>query len=97
MEGRVIGQELFVKLYVGNIPKDMTDAQFKELVLPFGKAESAHVAKDRDTGKSRGFGFVEFADPVEAQAAITGLNGKVVSNQTLKVNESRPKGEGRPR
>jgi RNA recognition motif-containing protein len=89
--------ELFVKLYVGNISRETTDAQFSELLVPFGKAESVQIAKDRVTGQSRGFGFAEFADPAEAQAAITGLNGKVVNDKALKVNESRPRGQERPR
>ncbi len=97
MEGRPPGRGAFVKLYVGNLSKEMTDAQFNELLLPFGKPESVNIAKDRDTGRSRGFGFVEFTDSTQAQAAISGLNGRVVDGRTLKVNESRPKGQEQPR
>jgi RNA recognition motif-containing protein len=83
-----------VKLYVGNISKDMTDTQFSELLAPFGKAESINIARDRGTGASRGFGFAEFPNQVEAEAAIKELNGKTVLGQALKVNESRPKVAG---
>ena len=81
-----------MKLYLGNIAKDATDAQLKELVAPFGTALSADVVKDKLTGESRGFGFVEFKTDEEAKAAIAGLNGKDFRGQTLKVNESQPKG-----
>jgi RNA recognition motif-containing protein len=70
----------------------MNDTQFGELFTPFGKASSASIAKDRSSGESRGFGFVEFASDDEAKAAIAGLNGKEVNGQVLKVNESQPKG-----
>jgi len=83
-----------VKIYVGNVSKDMTDAQLKDLFTPFGTPTSANIAKDRDSGTSRGFGFVEMSD-TEAKAAITGLHGKEVDGRTLKVNESQPKGASR--
>ena len=84
-----------MKLYVGNVSKDITDAQFTDLLTPFGAAKEAHVAKDRGTGESRGFGFVEFQNDAEAQAAIAGLNGKEINGQVLKVNESQPKAGSR--
>ena len=80
-----------MKLYVGNLPKQINEAQFTDLLTPFGKAEKVGIAKDKATGESRGFGFVEFADPAEANAAIAALNGKVVEGQALKVNEARSK------
>jgi len=80
-----------LKLYVGNLPKQINEAQFTDLLTPFGKAEKVGIAKDKATGESRGFGFVEFADPAEANAAIAALNGKVVEGQALKVNEARSK------
>jgi cold-inducible RNA-binding protein len=83
---------VFVKVYVGNISKSMTDAQLNDLFKPFGKLDSASVAKDRATGEARGFGFVEFPNDEEARAAIAALDGKEVGGRTLKVNESRPKG-----
>ena len=83
-----------MKIYVGNVSKDMTDAQLKDLFTPFGTPTSANIAKDRDSGTSRGFGFVEMSD-TEAKAAITGLHGKEVDGRALKVNESQPKGASR--
>ena len=80
-----------MKLYVGNLAKQISEAQFTDLLTPFGKAEKVGIAKDKATGESRGFGFVEFSDPAEANAAIAGLNGKVVEGQALKVNEARSK------
>jgi RNA recognition motif-containing protein len=79
-----------MKLYVGNLPREMNDAQLNELVAPFGKPDSATVVLDRQTRENRGFGFVEFSNAAEAQAAITGLNGKEISGKALVVNEARP-------
>ena len=81
-----------MKLYVGNISKQTTDAQLHTLAQKFGTPNNAHIAKDKVSGESRGFGFVEFASDDEARAAIAGLHGKEVDGRTLKVNESRPKG-----
>ncbi len=80
-----------MKVYVGNLSKDMTEAQFKDLVTPFGAANSINLAKDRDTGASRGFGFVEYPNDDHARAAISALNGKEVNGRALRVNESQPK------
>ncbi len=80
-----------MKVYVGNLSKKVTDAQLKDLAVPFGTLQSANVATDRSSGESKGFGFLEYAKPEEAQAAIAGLNGKDVNGQALKVNEARPK------
>lgn len=84
-----------MKVYVGNLSFETTDAQLSELAKAYGKPTSAQVAKDRATGQPRGFGFIEFEKDEEARAAIAGLNGKDVNGRTLKVNEARPKG-GRP-
>ncbi len=78
-----------MKLYVGNLSKEITDAQLNDLVAPFGKPTSSNVARERTSGESKGFGFVEFGNAAEANAAITGLNGKEVSGLTLKVSEAR--------
>jgi cold-inducible RNA-binding protein len=80
-----------MKLYVGNLSKQITDAQLSELATPFGSIVSAQVATERGGGESRGFGFIEFSNEAEARAAITGLDGKDVNGQALKVNEARPK------
>jgi cold-inducible RNA-binding protein len=82
-----------MKLYVGNLSKQVNDAQLNELAAPFGKIVSANVATERSSGASKGFGFVEFSNADEAKAAITGLNGREVNGQALKVNESRPRTE----
>lgn len=86
-----------MKLYVGNLSKDLTDEQFKALAVPYGSVTSANVARDR-AGESKGFGFIEFATATEANAAITGLNGTELSGQHLKVSEARSQqGSGFPR
>jgi RNA recognition motif-containing protein len=88
--GRTIGQELQVKIYVGNLSKEMTEAQLNELMLPFGTPESTNIATDRGTGASRGFGFVQFANDDHAKAAIAALDKKEVMGMALTVNEARP-------
>ena len=80
-----------MRIYVGNISKDIDEAQLAELFVPFGKPESVHLAIRGASGPSRGFGFVDLADPAEAAAAMAGLDGKEVNGQALKVNEARPK------
>jgi cold-inducible RNA-binding protein len=82
-----------MKLYVGNLSKQVNDTQLNELAAPYGKIVSANVATERSSGASKGFGFVEFSNADEAKAAITGLNGREVNGQALKVNESRPRTE----
>ncbi len=82
------------KLYVGNLTYGMTDSSLTQLFAEFGTVASAQVIMDRDTGRSKGFGFVEMGSDQEAQAAIAGLNGKQVEGRSLTVNEARPKTEG---
>ena len=87
-----------MKLYVGNLSKQVTGAQLSELAAPYGKIVSSNVATERSTGASKGFGFVEFSTAEEARAAITGLNGRDVNGQALTVNEAKPRKEsGAPR
>lgn len=81
------------KLYVGNFAFSMTEAELRSLFEPFGKIESVTLATDRDTGRARGFGFVEMNDDGEAEKAIAGLNGKDSGGRALNVNEARPKTE----
>ena len=85
-----------MKLYVGNLSKQITDAQLSELAKPYGAPLSANVATERSSGTSKGFGFIEFGTDSEARAAIAGLNGRDVNGQTLKVDESKPR-DGAPR
>ena len=86
-----------MKLYVGNLSRQVTDAQLNELAIPYGTPVSAQVATERSSGESKGFGFVEYGSDDEARAAITGLDGREVNGQALKVNEARPRKEGAPR
>ena len=82
------------KLYVGNLSYGMSDSDLQRIFEPHGTVQSAQVIMDRDTGRSKGFGFVEMGSDQEAQAAIAGLNGKDVGGRSLTVNEARPKTEG---
>ncbi len=81
------------KLYVGNLTFGTTDSDLQTLFGPHGAVQSAQVIMDRDTGRSKGFGFVEMGNDQEAQAAITALNGKDVDGRALTVNEARPREE----
>ncbi|HEX9983992.1 MAG TPA: RNA-binding protein [Thermoanaerobaculia bacterium] len=80
-----------MKVYVGNLSKQVDDAQLNELGVTYGTLISANVATERGSGESKGFGFLEYGSDAEAQAAITGLDGRDVNGQALKVNESRPR------
>jgi cold-inducible RNA-binding protein len=82
-----------MKLYVGNLSKQVTDAQLNELATPYGTPLSANIATDRGSGESKGFGFIEFSSDDEAKAAITGLDGRDVNGQNVKVNEAKPRKE----
>ena len=82
------------KLYVGNLTYGVNNNDLEQMFAAFGTVESAQVIVDRDTGRSKGFGFVEMASDQEAQKAIEALNGTQVEGRTLTVNEARPKTEG---
>jgi cold-inducible RNA-binding protein len=79
------------KLYVGNLSFGTTDSDLRNLFEPHGAVQSVQIIKDRDTGRSKGFGFVEMDDGVQAQAAITALSGQQVDGRSLTVNEARPR------
>ena len=79
------------KLYVGNLSYDTSDSDLETLFAQHGKVESAQVITDRDSGRSKGFGFVEMSSDQEAQAAINALNGKEVGGRALTVNEAKPR------
>ncbi len=81
------------KLYVGNLTYGVTDTDLSNMFAPHGTVESAQVIMDRDTGRSKGFGFVEMGSSQEAQAAIAALNGKDSDGRALTVNEARPREE----
>ncbi|HUP65083.1 MAG TPA: RNA-binding protein [Thermoanaerobaculia bacterium] len=80
-----------MKLYIGNLSKQINDAQLSDLGTPYGKLVSANVATERSSGESKGFGFIEFSTSDEGRAAITGLDGRDVNGQMLKVNEAKPR------
>ena len=79
------------KLYVGNLSYGVTSSELEQLFSQFGQVQSAEVIQDRETGRSKGFGFVEMDSDTSAQAAIQGLNDKDHQGRPLKVNEARPK------
>jgi cold-inducible RNA-binding protein len=85
------------KLFVGNLSYSVTSDQLREMFASFGQVDSATVITDRDSGRSKGFGFVEFSNDEEADAAIKALDGNETDGRKLTVNEARPKTESRPR
>jgi RNA recognition motif-containing protein len=84
------------KLYVGNLSYNTTSSDLEQLCAAHGTVQSAEVIQDRDTGRSKGFGFVQMGSDEEAQAAISALNGQEVDGRALTVNEAKPR-EDRPR
>ncbi len=83
------------KLYVGNLPYSVRDDDLQQVFSEFGAVNSAKVMVERDTGRSKGFGFVEMGSDAEAQAAINGMNGQSLGGRSVTVNEARPM-EARP-
>ncbi|MDH4050067.1 MAG: RNA-binding protein [Rubrivivax sp.] len=81
------------KLYVGNLAYSVRDDSLQQAFAPFGTVTSAKVMMDRDTGRSKGFGFVEMGSDAEAQAAIDGMNGQALDGRAVVVNEARPREE----
>jgi RNA recognition motif-containing protein len=84
-------EKMGMKLYVGNLSYDTTNESLEELFAPFGSVRSAQVIQDRDTGRSKGFGFVEMADDNAARTAISELNEKDFGGRPLTVNEAKPR------
>jgi cold-inducible RNA-binding protein len=80
-------------LFVGNMSFQTTEGDLRAIFEPFGQVARVHIAMDRETGRSRGFGFVEMPNDEEAAKAIAGLDGKPIGGRNLKVNEARPKSE----
>ena len=78
------------KLYVGNLPYSYRDSDMEQAFAQYGTVTSAKVMMERDTGRSKGFGFVEMSSPAEAEAAIQGMNGQQIGGRGLVVNEARP-------
>ncbi len=85
-----------MNIYVGNLPYSATDGDLQELFSAHGTVDKASVIMDRETGRSKGFGFVEMGDNGEAQNAIKALDGSSLNNRNLKVNEARPR-ESKPK
>ena len=83
-----------MKLYVGNLSFSTTEAQLRQIFEAHGQVSSASLVMDRDTGRPRGFGFVEFPNDDEAKAAIEALSGKNVDGRTITVNEAKPREGG---
>ncbi len=79
------------KLYVGNMSFNMTESELETAFTEFGTVRSANIITDRDTGRPRGFAFVEMGSDAEAQAAIDGMNGRQVDGRALTVNEAKPR------
>lgn len=86
-----------MNLYVGNLNWQTTEADLQAAFEAFGQVTSVTIIKDKYTGQSRGFGFVEMADESEGQAAIDGLNGKELDGRTLRIDRARPRDDSRDR
>ena len=84
-----------MKIYVGNLSYEVTEEDLRLALEQFGQVESATIIKDKHSGQSKGFGFVEMASKAEGQSAIDGLNGKELKGRALNVNEARPRTESR--
>ncbi len=87
-----------MKVYLGNLSYSISEEELRQALAPFGTVTSVAIIKDKATGQSKGFGFVEMASDGEAKAAIEGLNGKALKGRTVVVNEARPRPDsgGRP-
>jgi RNA recognition motif-containing protein len=92
--GTAEGWSIVTNIYVGNLPYSATEAELQQLFGQFGQVSRASVVMDRETGRSRGFGFVEMANDNEAQAAIAALNGKDNGGRALVVNVAKPREAG---
>jgi RNA recognition motif-containing protein len=84
-----------MNIYVGNLSPNVTEEELRQEFMAFGQLTSVSIIKDKYTGQSRGFGFVEMPSSSEGQAAITGLKGKALADRTLDVSEARPRSDSR--
>ena len=80
-----------MNIYVGNLPYSTTPDDLREIFASFGEVAAARIVNDRETGRAKGFGFVEMTDDAEAEAAINALNGQENNGRTLTVNEAKPR------
>lgn len=85
-----------INIYVGNLPFNTTEAELRQAFEEFGTVSSAHIVIDRETNRSRGFGFIEMESGEEGKAAISALDGQDFQGRTLRINEARPREERRP-
>lgn len=86
---------LVMNIYVGNLSYGMSEAELRDAFTAFGEVSSVKILMDRETGRSRGFGFVEMPNKSEAEAAIAQLNGKELGGRALRINEARPREQRR--
>ena len=84
-------EDLCVNIFVGNLAFSTTDHDLRQLFEPYGAVDEVNIITDRDTGRSRGFGFVEMPETAAAKAAIQGLQGKELAGRALNVNEAKPR------
>lgn len=89
--GRRVTLVQVMNIYIGNLPYSTDDVQLKEIFESFGAVTTARVIFDRDTGRSKGYGFVEMSDPEDAKKALSELDGSIVGGRTLRVNEALPR------
>ncbi len=83
-----------MRIYVGNLPYDVTEDELRQYFSTYGQVTDASIPKDKDTGRSKGFGFIDMPTQSEAEAAIAATNGKPYKERTLTVSEARPREEG---
>ena len=84
-----------MKIYAGNLSYDITEEELRQEFLAFGEVESVSIITDKYSGRPKGFGFIEMPSKSEGEAAITGLNGKILRERTIVVNEARPRSDNR--
>jgi RNA recognition motif-containing protein len=89
----LLQKEITMNIYVGNLPYQVSEEDLRVAFEPFGQVESVNIIKDKYSGQSKGFGFVEMPSEEEARSAINELNGKELNGRTLNVNEARPRSE----
>ena len=82
-----------MNIYVGNLPYDVADDDLRDMFSEYGEVSSANIISDRDSGRPRGFGFVEMPEEAEAENAISNLNEKEIKGRKIKVNQARPKAD----
>ena len=85
-----------MKIYVGNLSRNVTEQQLQDLFAPYGQVKTANIIKDKFSGESRGFGFVEMMEKSEGEAAISALSGSELGGQRIRVSEAQPRPERRP-